>query len=309
VDRIKLLVIGGTGFIGHHLINAASSLGWEVSSISINKPESYRKNNNVNYIIEDLLNDKSSLNPISDNYKYIINLSGYIDHTNFFSGGECLISNHFDIVRKVVNLVNRDHLKCFINIGSSDEYGSSPAPQNETQREQPISPYSFAKTASTHFLEMLNRSESFPSCSMRLFLVYGPGQKNNRFIPQIIRGCLEDKNFPVSHGEQLRDFCYIDDIVNALLKALTTEKVLGKTYNLASGNPISIRDIISMIQSLIKKGNPIFGKVPYRKSENMQLYANIDKIKNDLDWEPYTPLELGLINTIDWYRENEQTCS
>ena len=107
MDRIKLLVIGGTGFIGHHLINAASSLGWEVSSISINKPESYRKNNNVNYIIEDLLNDKSSINPISDNYKYIINLSGYIDHTNFFSGGECLISNHFDIVRKVVNLVNR----------------------------------------------------------------------------------------------------------------------------------------------------------------------------------------------------------
>ena len=133
------------------------------------------------------------------------------------------------------------------------------------QREQPISPYSFAKTASTHFLEMLNRSESFPSCNMRLFLVYGPGQKNNRFIPQIIRGCLEDKNFPVSHGEQLRDFCYIDDIVNALLKALTSEKVLGKTYNLASGNPISIRDIISMIQSLIKRGIQFLEKCPIEK--------------------------------------------
>ena len=100
-----------------------------------------------------------------------------------------------------------------MNIGSSDEYGSNRAPQNEMQRESPISPYSFGKTASSHFLEMLNRIDNFPSCSLRLFLVYGPGQNDHRFIPQIIEGCLSDNIFNTSKGEQIRDFCFVEDIV------------------------------------------------------------------------------------------------
>ena len=64
---------------------------------------------------------------------------------------------------------------------------------------------------------MLHRTESFPATILRLFLTYGPGQNNLRFLPQIIKGCVNNQSFPTSAGEQLRDFCYVEDVVNAIL--------------------------------------------------------------------------------------------
>ena len=121
---------------------------------------------------------------------------------------------------------------------------------------------------------------------MRLFLTYGPGQDNKRFFPQIIQGCLSGDPFPTSAGEQLRDFCYVDDIAQGILTALTNEQVNGEIINLASGNPVAIRDAIELIQTTLGKGTPEFGKVPYRAGENMALYADVSKAKKILGWEP-----------------------
>ena len=101
-----------------------------------------------------------------------MNLSGYINHINFSIGGNKVILEHFDILRNIVSFVDKRYLQCLVNIGSSDEYGNLNSPQKEHLREMPYSPYSFGKTASSHFLEMLYRSEGFPSCTLRLFLVY-----------------------------------------------------------------------------------------------------------------------------------------
>ena len=96
---------------------------------------------------------------------------------------------------------------------------------------------------------------------MRLFLTYGPYQDKERFIPQIISGCLKNERFPVSEGKQKRDFCYIDDVVMGILKVLFSKKVYGKTYNLASGYPIEIHEIIKKLLQRLEKGAPIFGKL------------------------------------------------
>ena len=75
---------------------------------------------------------------------------------------------------------------------------------------------------------MLHKTENFPATVLRLFLVYGPHQKNDRLIPQVINGCLKKKKFPVSKGHQLRDFCYVDDVINAIILSLIKKKALGK---------------------------------------------------------------------------------
>ena len=134
---------------------------------------------------------------------------------------------HFTALQNLLEVIPRGKLKRFVQIGSSDEYGNASAPQHETLREQPISPYSLAKVASTHFLQMLHLTENFPAVTLRLFLTYGPGQDTGRFLPQIIRGCLADLTFPTSAGKQLRDFCYLDDTVRAILQALNVPKVDG----------------------------------------------------------------------------------
>jgi nucleoside-diphosphate-sugar epimerase len=301
VTKTELLVIGGTGFIGQHLLKFSISKGWNVTSLSLNKIEKFQQIKGVKYLFGNLADNKMIKEFFSKPYDYVVNLSGYINHSSFFNGGDKVIYQHFDFVRNIARLINREKLKCFMNIGSSDEYGSNRAPQNEMQREAPISPYSFGKTASSHFLEMLNRIDNFPSCSLRLFLVYGPGQNDHRFIPQIIEGCLSDNIFNTSKGEQIRDFCFVEDIVEGIFNALTSKTTLGKTYNLASGIPVSIKFVIQTIVNLIGKGKPNFGSVSYRKGENMKLYADIRKIKVDTGWAPKTSLNSGLDKTVNWY--------
>ena len=184
--------------------------------------------------------------------------------TNYSEGGREHIEEHFTAIQKFNFRFVLDKIYRFIQIGSSDEYGDAPAPQNEDLREAPISPYSLGKVAATHFLQMLNRTESFPVVILRLFLTYGPGQDQYRFLPQIIRGCLNDVKFPTSSGEQLRDFCFIEDIIKAIFLALEKEKAIGEVMNIASGEPISIYDMINNVKKLIGKGEPSFGEIPYR---------------------------------------------
>ena len=97
---------------------------------------------------------------------------------------------------------------------------------------------------------MLNRTENFPACTLRLFLVYGPGQSQERFVPQIIKGCFLNQSFKTSLGEQIRDFCFIEDITDGILRTLQSPNVFGKTYNLASGKPVKVKSIINQIKTL-----------------------------------------------------------
>jgi nucleoside-diphosphate-sugar epimerase len=295
----SLLVVGGTGFIGHHLVKTACDLGWYVVSISRNLPTKNRRVPEATYITADLSNT-SSLDVHDLDFDYVVNLGGSIEHKLFFQGGQDIINSHFKGLLNLVNCLDRRKLSRFVYIGSSDEYGDLPAPQSEMLRERPISPYAFAKTAATQFLQMLYRTEGFPTVTLRLFLTYGPGQKHNRLVPQVIRECLMGHKFPVSEGMQIRDFCYVEDIVTGILATLKGRKELdGKILNLASGKPVSIREVILLIQSIIGKGEPIFGALPYRHAESMELYADISKIKDSLGWTPKISLATGLERTID----------
>jgi len=296
-----LLVIGGTGFIGHHLLRAAHQRDWEITSVSLNPPTKDRFVTGVSYLYFDLSNRGLVKKYLAEDFDYVVNLCGYINHKLFKDGGRNLIDTHFITIQNLVEVLPRNKLKRFVQIGSSDEYGNAPAPQNEKMREQPISPYSLAKVASTHFLQMLHRTENFPAVILRLFLTYGPGQDAGRFLPQIICSCLNNDTFPVSAGTQLRDFCYIDDTVSAIFHALEKQEVNGEALNVASGEPVKIRDMIEKVCTLTGSGKPQYGKVSYRPGENMALYPNISKEKKILQWEPRTNIDIGLQKTINYY--------
>ena len=304
-DKNRLLLIGGTGFIGTHIAKKGISLGFEVSIISKNSKPNLEKINGVEYFNINI-NDHAELSHQINNkiFHYVINLCGYIDHSNYFNNGEKVIDDHFNGIRNIVNCINRTNLITFIQVGSSDEYGNNPAPQGENLRELPISPYSFAKTASTHFLQMLYLTENFPSVILRPFLVYGPGQGRSRFIPQIINGCLENSDFSVSQGEQLRDFCFIDDIVNAVFLSLNNSNLYGEVINIASGEAVSIKEVVVLIQKIIGAGSPKFGQISYRAGENMALYADTSKAKNLLNWSSKITLKEGLKRTIEYQKNH-----
>ena len=298
IKKINLLVIGGTGFIGFHLIKFAKAKGWKVSSVSLHNPSKSKKINGVKYFKLDI----SKLNPLKKilikQYDYVVNLSGYIDHISYRCGGRRLISQHFDSLQNLVQTLSRKKLKRFVQIGSSDEYGNGAAPQNEKLREHAISPYSLAKISSTHFLQMLHRTENFPATILRFFLVYGMGQNKNRFIPQIINGCIKNLKFPTTQGNQVRDFCHVEDVVRAIFLALVSKKSEGEIFNVGSGKPEKIRLVIELVKRIIGKGKPQYGKLKYRKGTNTLLYADNKKIKKLLGWKVSVNLEDGLRKTI-----------
>jgi len=301
-EEKRILIIGGTGFIGQQIVKHALKLGWIVTCLSLN-PNKCIINLDVNYIVADIT-DKDSLKCLigDTEFNYVVNCGGYIDHSLFFNGGRKIFDTHFQGVLNLIEALNQDALLSFVNIGSSDEYGNVAAPQSEIQREAPISPYSLGKVASTHFLQMLYRTEGFPATTLRLFLVYGPGQDNGRFLPQVIRGCLEGRSFPTSNGEQLRDFCFVQDVVDAIFLTFDNLEVKGEVINIASGLSISVRSVIETINRLVGKGDPRFGEIAYRPGENMELFADISKAKQLLHWKPKINLQDGLCQTIDHFR-------
>ena len=304
LEKDRILIVGGTGFIGLHIAKKSLLQGLQVTIISKNYRPVSERLKDVEYLSIDLRNKDKLCNQLKDKtFQYVINLGGYVDHSDFFSGGEAVFNVHFTGTKNLINCIDKDSLKSFIQIGSSDEYGANLAPQNESQRELPISPYSYAKTAATHFLQMLYRREKFPVIILRPFLVYGPGQGVERFIPQVIKGCIEEKEFPISEGMQLRDFCFIDDFVRSIFSSIDNTEAFGEVINIASGEPISIKDVVTKIQNIVATGRPQFGKAAYRDEENMELYADITKAKKLLNWQPKISLEEGLKRTIDVIRD------
>jgi len=296
---IRLLVVGGTGFIGSHIVKHAIGLGWRVTSLSKHATHKFPKD--VQCITADIVDADFLMGALGDaQFEYVVNCGGYINHAFYFDGGRGVIDAHFNGMLNLVNCLDREVLRSFINIGSSDEYGSLSAPQKEKSREMPISPYSFAKVATAHFLQMLWRTEQFPAVTLRLFLTYGPGQDMKRFFPQVILGCLKGLAFPTSEGCQLRDFCFVQDTVNAIFLALDNPAACGEVINVGSGQPVSIHQMIERVKEKVGSGVPEFGRVPYRQGENMALYADISKSKEILMWEPKVTLDAGLDKTIQW---------
>ena len=170
-------------------------------------------------------------------------------------------------------------------------------------REEPISPYSLGKLACTNLLRMLYVSEKLPVVILRLFLVYGEGQGFNRFLPQIIEGCLKNEAFPTSEGNQIRDFCYVSDIVDGIIATMKSEQVNGHILNLASGEPIKIKNVIGKVLDIVGSGNPRFGEIKYRSEENLSLYADISKAQQLISWKPKIDFDIGLKKTIDYYKK------
>ena len=294
----SILIAGGTGFIGFHLAKKCLSLNWSVTSLSTNKPKKNRKLKKVNYKICDVSNYNQINKKIKPDYDYVVNLAGYVDHTN----KPKTMKSHYIGCKNLSNFFLNSKIKKFVQIGSCIEYGKIESPQKEIkQNKKTFSIYGKAKLLSTIFLQNFYKKYNFPVTILRLYLVYGPFQDTNRVIPVTIINALKNKSFNCSNGQQLRDFTYIDDIISAIIKTLKNLKSSGEIINIGSGKPIAIKKVIIKICELLNSGKPLFGKIDLRKDEIMKLYPNINKAKKILRWNSRTPLEVGLRKTIKFF--------
>lgn len=299
----KLLVIGGTGFIGTNLLKKANELNFETYSLSTKEPPNTNYVKNTRYFFIDNKKKNNFKNIFENNFQYVVNLAGYIDHRSIKDGGFSIIINQINLLNNIISHIRNKDLIKFVQVGSSDEYGMNKSPLNEKVRENPISPYSLGKVFNAHYLQMLNLTENFPIVILRLFLVYGPHQKLDRLVPQVINACLNNKIIDLSDGKQIKDFCYVSDVVEAIISCLDTKNISGQIFNIGSGKKTSVREIVEKIHVSIGSGYPSFSLKNSKILENRNLYPSISKSKKLIKWNPRTTLDEGLKRTINWYSE------
>ena len=148
----------------------------------------------------------------------------------------------------------------------------------------------------------LFKKKNFPSTVLRLYLVYGPKQDVNRFLPTIIKACIQNKKFPSSKGEQLRDFLYVDDAAEAIIKSLINKDARGEIINIGSGKPKIIKNVIEKVKKISKGGKPQYGDFKLRKFDIPKLFPNVEKARNKIKWKPKVSFEKGIRKTINSYR-------
>ena len=301
ITKKKILIVGGTGFIGYHLAKKSLKKGWQVTSISSNRPKKIRYLPKVEYIRCNITNKKLLKRSIRKAFDYVVNLGGYVDHSN----KRKTFKSHYGACKNLSEIFLKKTPLSFVQIGSSLEYGISSSPQKENIKcnlNTIKSIYGKAKLLSSRHMIELFKKKNFPSTVLRLYLVYGPRQDANRFLPITILGCIKNKQFPCSKGDQLRDFVYVDDAVEAIIKSLTNKNSRGQIINIGSGKPRRIKSVIEKVKKISKGGYPQYGTFKLRKFEISKLYPNVEKARNKINWRSKILFEKGLRKTIDSYK-------
>ena len=302
ITKKKILIVGGTGFIGYHLAKKSLKKGWQVTSISLNRPKKIRYLPKVEYIRCNITNKKLLKRSIRKAFDYVVNLGGYVDHSN----KRKTFKSHYGGCKNLSEIFLKKTPLSFVQIGSSLEYGISSSPQKENIKcnlNTIKSIYGKAKLLSSRHMIELFKKKNFPSTVLRLYLVYGPRQDANRFLPITILGCIKNKQFPCSKGDQLRDFVYVDDAVEAIIKSLTNKNSRGQIINIGSGKPRRIKSVIEKVKKISKGGYPQYGTFKLRKFEISKLYPNVEKARNKINWRSKILFEKGLKSTIQYYNK------
>lgn len=276
----KVLVIGGTGFIGSEIVARLIDRKFKVYSTYVNCRSTQKRNEKANYIKLNL-NSQSDIKNLFSKHKfdYIFNAAGYVDHSDFSNSGPKIIATHFGSLLDQFKYIDKNKLKKYVYLGSADEYPDiGNHPQNEALREKPKHPYSFAKVASTHFLQMLFENEGWPTLTCRVFLTFGDNQNDQRMLAKILSLAKAQKNIPTTHGNQVRDFCDIVSLTDAILDLGFSQHTNGQVINVGSGVPRKVKDVVSQICELFNVSAQ-YGEVDLKKHEPLYQYADIKKMK------------------------------
>ncbi|WP_440915350.1 NAD-dependent epimerase/dehydratase family protein [Candidatus Pelagibacter sp.] len=309
----KILVTGGSGFIGSHMVRELIKRNYEVA-ITTKYDSVYENIRLYNLwkkikVIECDLRHSNSINKIKDfNPKIIIHFAAYNDvKGSFLNYNEALESNTIGTANLLENFKSYDQ---FVYISTSEVYGYQKRGLlfHEKLLPHPISPYSIGKYTGELYAQMHMQHMRKPIKILRPFNVFGETQSNKAVIPELIEKFIKNETVKITKGLQTREFNYVGNTVNFLYQALNRNSFFNNIVNISDGNEISIKALAKKIQELTNsKSKLIIGGLTERPTEIHKMKASVKKMKGLLSKNSkLISFEEGLIRTINWHKEKEK---
>ncbi len=303
---MRCLVTGASGFIGSWLVRQLLQEGHVVLAVLRPESDPWRLKD-VASQIEIAYADLATISTIVrqlDAFKadVIFHLAWWGGNTGTLVNDPAQIYKNVPGTLELVQIAHETGSRSFFFFGTSVEYGVYQVPVRETDAMSPRNLYGISKHAMMELTQALSVQWGMRFCGIRPFWTYGPMDDGQRMIPYVIQQLLEGKRPKVTAGEQVWDFLYIGDAVKAITKLAATTDAAG-VFNLGSGRPRAIKEIISLIRDSIDLHLDIgFGEIPYSPNQVMHLEADISKLQSATGWKLETSLEDGLRQTIEWHR-------
>lgn len=293
----KILITGGTGFIGRYLVEQLTAKNLTPTILTRHFETTLAgKNGRRADFAEVDLNDGSSLKLFLESFRpsIIIHLAGQTGTPN--GPADALNKLNFEATARLLELAETIKIKKFIMTGTADEYGFQTAPQSETMPTMPVSDYAVSKNKAVEYALSLYQKSNLPIVVLRPFTIYGPGQPKKMFVSQAVEAAIKAVPFEMSEGMQKRDLLFVTDFVNAIIKTLTVERIEGEVFNVGSGTSIRLRDLAERIWEIVGADQKLLN-IGARQTKNNELHdteADNSKIRKRLGWEPKISLESGL---------------
>ena len=304
-----MLVTGGEGFIGSHLVHRLVKEGARVSAL-VHPDAPLTRLDGLEDVIRlyslDIRDRAGLINVVQEvEPRKVFHLAAMTDVGRGWEKIEEALSVNLGGTINLLTALGLIEYEIMVTTCTAEAYGRNPAPFREDMPLDPTSPYSFSKAAAALFCRMTASSLGASVRILRLFLIYGPGQGGERFLPQVIRAGLTSEPIRMTEGKQTREYTYIDDVVEGFLLAAREGGGHGEVFNLGTGEEISLRDLVALIDSMMEGGVRVDPEVlPYRENEIRRFVGDHSRIRDTLGWEPRVSLKEGLEETIRWYRHN-----
>ena len=305
-EKKRILITGSSGFIGTNLFISLKSQNHDIAVIDRLPNTSFEEVTNYIGDICDYSFIEKTILDFQPNK--VFHLAGYKKRSsNVEEVSSSLKVNLMGTLNLYQALLNVSCIESIIALGTTDEYGINNSSFTESLVENPISPYGFSKFCATQLSLFFNRNFNLPVVVLRPTIAYGPFQANDMFIPSLINTLIANRDFKMTEGNQLRDFIYISDLVEAMLLISENQNCSGEIFNIGSGKSLKLKDVASTIASGFNKEYLLkLGSIPYRQNEVMKYTTSIDKVKNTFGWFPKVSFKKGIKLTVKHYVDNVQ---
>ena len=313
---MKLFVTGGAGFIGSNFVRMVLGMGKAHSVVNFDKLtyagnlanlESVAKDPNYSFVKGDIC-DAEAVEKAMTGCDAVVHFAAesHVDRSIYEPAP--VIQTNVTGTFILLQMAKKISIQRFVHVSTDEVYGDIPpgAFSDENYPLQPSSPYSASKASSDLLVRSYVRTYNFPGIVTRASNNYGPYQFPEKFLPLMISNLLEDKSLPIyGDGLQQRDWLHVEDHCQGIFAVLEGGKI-GEVYNLGGADIVDNLTMAQRLLQIMDKPESLLTSVKDRPGHDRRYALDCKKMEKHLGWKPRIPLETGLRQTIDWYKQNSK---